>query len=113
LIGGLVPLPFVFAFLMAAMLGAWSPIAMSMAQSLVPANDRSMAAAAWSMLAALIGGGLGPYLVGELSTQFNPRFGDEGIRYALAILAVFPLLAAALFAAIAKSIKRDMDLTRA
>jgi hypothetical protein len=54
------------------------------------------------MLAAsgLIGGALGPFIVGALSDALTPQLGGEGLRYALSAMIASPLLAAAfLFAA--------------
>jgi MFS family permease len=47
------------------------------------------------MLAAsgLIGGALGPFVVGVLSDLLTPRLGTEGLRYAMSAMIMVPLLA--------------------
>ena len=52
------------------------------------------------MLAAsgLIGGALGPFVVGVLSDVLTPRLGDDGLRYAMSVMIVVPVLAAAFLA---------------
>ena len=58
------------------------------------------------MLAAtgLIGGGLGPFIVGALSDMLAPQLGAESLRFGIASLIVTPLVSAAfLVVAIRKS----------
>ncbi len=41
----------------------------------------------------LIGGALGPFLVGVLSDAMTPQFAAEGLRYALSSMIATPILA--------------------
>lgn len=60
----------------------------SATQTLVSPEMRAMALAVVLMFANLLGTGLGPLLVGILSDQFRPQFGEDGLR--LAILCFCP-----------------------
>jgi MFS family permease len=55
-------------------------------QSLVPDRMRAMSIAAISLLANLVGMGLGPLAAGALSDAFRPWFGEESLRYSLLLL---------------------------
>jgi hypothetical protein len=52
------------------------------------------------MLAAsgLIGGGLGPFIVGAMSDWLTPTLGPDGLRYGISTMAAAPLVASALVA---------------
>lgn len=66
-------------------------------QSLVQPHMRATAAAFMPLLYNIFGLGLGPLLVGVLSDVFHPRFGDDGLRYALSIAMLMELLAATFY----------------
>jgi MFS transporter, Spinster family, sphingosine-1-phosphate transporter len=55
----------------------------AMIQTLVPQRMRAMAIASISMVANLVGMGLGPLAVGVVSDSLHPMFGQESLRYAL------------------------------
>ena len=69
-----------------AILGAFSngPVFAAM-QSLVNEKIRSTAVAITFMLANLIGFGFGPLVLGIISDQLNPVYGEDSLRYALAM----------------------------
>ena len=60
-------------------------------QSLVPDRMRATAQGFFGVLANMIGGTMGPVIVGLLSDAFKKPYGDDGIRYALALTMVFCL----------------------
>jgi MFS family permease len=60
----------------------------SMAQSLSPTRMRASAAALLFLIFAVIGSGMGPQITGILSDILTPRFGADGLRYALMALAL-------------------------
>jgi MFS family permease len=65
------------------------------------AGERALVSTVMLASSGLIGGALGPYVVGALSDVLTPQMGSEGLRYALSAMIASPLLAAAfLFAAI-------------
>lgn len=57
-------------------------------QALAPARMRSLASAINLLLLSLVGAGLGPFFVGVMNDQLEPRFGTEAVRYTLSIVAV-------------------------
>ncbi len=56
-------------------------------QGLVPPSMRAMAAAVLLLITNLIGGGLGPPLVGLVSDRLTEQYGDEGLRLSLLVIA--------------------------
>lgn len=52
-------------------------------QNLTPLRMRSVVAAINLFILNIVGLGLGPFTVGFLSDQFEPRYGDDSLRYAL------------------------------
>jgi MFS family permease len=64
------------------------------------AGDRALISTVMLAASGLIGGALGPLIVGVLSDGLTPQFGAGALRYALSAMLVSPLLATAfLFAA--------------
>ena len=51
---------------------------------IIPAYRRATANAIFNLGLVMIGGGLGPLLIGVLSDLLTPRFGNEALRWALA-----------------------------
>lgn len=102
---GVMPVAFIWSIAASLLAAAWTPATMTLAVQLVPANSRSVAAAVWSMLASLIGTGLGPLFVGDLSARLEPEYGAESIRYALIALSFAPILAAIMFAQTGRAMK--------
>jgi len=90
----------------------WSPCVMAMGQGLAKPNMRALSAALWAMTFNFVGLGLGPLLVGDLSHRFEPSYGDESIRYALAWMSIAPVVAALFFALSARTLREDLALAR-
>ncbi len=61
--------------------------------------DRGLTATVMLAASGLIGGGLGPFIVGAMSDWLTPTLGPEGLRYGIGTMAAAPLVAAALIAA--------------
>jgi MFS family permease len=57
------------------------------------AGDRALVSTAMLTASGLIGGALGPFIVGALSDSLTPQLGAEGLRYALSAMILSPLLA--------------------
>ena len=70
----------------------------ALVQDLTPVRMRARAVAVTVFLINLVGGGLGPYLVGVLSDYFHPTLGKDALRYALVITAFFALASALAYA---------------
>jgi MFS family permease len=72
--------------------GMWPPPTYATSQSLVPAHMRARATAILLFFLNLIGLGLGPWWIGELSDSLAPRYGPLSIRYALvAAMLAYPI----------------------
>jgi predicted MFS family arabinose efflux permease len=81
-------------------------------QSLVPLRMRGVASAIVLLIINLIGLGLGPLVVGALSDFFEPRFGEESLRYALMLSVLVVTVWAALHYTLGSRTIED-DLARA
>jgi MFS family permease len=57
------------------------------------AGDRALVSTAMLAASGLIGGALGPFIVGALSDALTPQLGAEGLRYGLSAMIFSPLLA--------------------
>lgn len=86
-VGG-VQLPQVILF--AALFGLfgswWPPLLFTAVSNMVGAGERSVAVALVAFFLTLFGGGLGPLVVGVLSDQLTPIFGQEALRWSLLII---------------------------
>ena len=63
-------------------------------------QDRGLTSSIMLGATGLIGGGLGPFLVGAISDVLAPRLGPESLRYGLTVMIAAPLISA-LFIALA------------
>ena len=66
---------------------------------IVPAHRRATANAIFQLGLAMIGGGLGPLLVGMGSDLLTPQFGNEALRWALALSMLVYVIGIAAFVA--------------
>jgi MFS family permease len=57
------------------------------------AGDRALVSTVMLAASGLVGGALGPFIVGALSDALTPQLGAEGLRYALSAMIASPLLA--------------------
>ncbi|HEY7006305.1 MAG TPA: MFS transporter [Sphingomicrobium sp.] len=74
-------------------------------QHLVPRQMRSTASASFLLINNLIGLGVGPTLIGALSTAFKGRFGTEALRYAAVSVVGFYALATILMLFAARALR--------
>ena len=85
-IGGmLVPHALSFYVLFAFTAVWWTAPVYSVLAELIPSHRRSSGMAIFNLGITALGGGLGPLLVGILSDFLVPQFGNEALRWALAI----------------------------
>ena len=80
----------------------------ALVQELVPLRLRALAAAFLLFSLNVIGGGLGPFLVGALSDAFEPSMGHESLRYAMLALTVPIVLSVVFYFLAATRLKRDL-----
>jgi MFS family permease len=62
--------------------------------NLKPPRKRARATALTLFLTNLLGGGLGPLIVGWVSDALRPTFGEDSLRYALIVIEFFALASA-------------------
>jgi len=83
---------------------AFAP-AFGIVQTVVKANERSLASAFVFLGANLFGLGLGPLVAGVISDFLKPTYGAVSLNYSLAILTLFLVMASAVFLWTAKHLK--------
>lgn len=74
----------------------WLGPVITAVQHLVPKRMRATASASFLLINNLIGLGIGPYLIGAISTALQQRYGAEALRYAAVSCTAFYVLAALL-----------------
>lgn len=74
----------------------WLGPVITAVQHLVPHRMRATASASFLLINNLIGLGVGPYLIGAISTALKHSYGTEALRYAAVAVTAFYLLAALL-----------------
>jgi MFS family permease len=95
------------------LLGAgWAPPVYGAAQNLVPPQMRAFAASLLVLSLTLLGQGAGPQIVGLLNDGLAARFGEDAIRWSLAIVLTTTLVGAAMIAWAARSFARDLEALR-
>jgi predicted MFS family arabinose efflux permease len=77
-------------------------------QRVVPDGMRATMLAVVMLLVNLIGMGLGPQIVGILSDAFTPRFGNDGLRYAMLTMSFVALWASFHFWRVGETIRQDL-----
>lgn len=83
--------------------------AIATTHTLLSPRMRAMGSAILFLILNLIGLGLGPLFVGFLSDLLTPTFGEQSLRYALAITAFVAVLAALCFAMAANRLPEDLQ----
>jgi MFS family permease len=74
----------------------WLGPVITAVQHLVPQRMRSTASASFLLINNLIGLGVGPYLIGSISTSLKHSYGAEALRYAAVGCTIFYVIAALL-----------------
>ncbi len=69
-------------------------------------GDRALASTLMLVSSGLIGGALGPFLVGVLSDTMTPQLGAEGLRHAISAMIATPVLATAFLVAAVRTASR-------
>jgi len=80
------------------------------AQRLALPHMRATTTALLALGSTLIGGSLGPLIVGMVSDALSPIFGVDAIRYGLGVTAIFYVWAAVHFCLAGKAFERDLAL---
>lgn len=111
---GLPMLPVAFLFSVASsILGAMhSAPFLAAVQGLARLRMRASAAALFSLTGSGIGSGLGPLLIGDLTTRLAPVHGEAAIRWALVWITLTLVLASGTCAFAARGIRTDLARAR-
>ncbi len=71
---------------------------------------RGMAVAVHLFVVSILGGGIGPWVVGMLNDSFRSSYGEMGIRYSLVIIqSVGLVLATGCYLLVAHSYRQDVE----
>jgi MFS family permease len=81
---------------------------LALTQSVTPPNMRGTSTALYYVISHFAGVGSGPLLVGVLSDLLHHAYGAESLRYAMLILSVFYIWAAAHFVLAGRTLKADI-----
>ena len=76
-------------------------------QNLVPPRMRATASASFLLINNLIGLGVGSWLMGVMSDQMTPLYGEQALRYSAIIIVCFYFVAAGLGFLAVKPLRRD------
>ena len=97
-----------FLFVPAAFGAIYLGPSLALVQGLVPLRMRTVPSSVLLFVINIIGLGLGPQMVGVVSDQLAPRFGDESLRYALLIVGLVNLWSALHFYLASRTLKQDL-----
>lgn len=97
----------VFGFVGNTLMAIMQPAAMAAVYGVIEDQARGLAIALLGLSSNLIGLGLGPVMVGVVSDVLAPSYGEESLRYSLAVFTVFLVWAATHCWLASKSIAND------
>jgi MFS family permease len=83
----------------------------AMTQAIATLRMRSVATSLLLLLQTLIGQGIGPWLAGYISDSLRPSMGTASLRYALVIVGLVNIWAAAHYMIAARSLRQDLEGT--
>jgi MFS family permease len=83
----------------------------AMTQALATLRMRSVATSLLLFVQTLIGQGVGPSLAGFISDRLAPSFGTSSLRYALLIVGLVNIWAAAHYALGTRTLRHDLEMT--
>jgi predicted MFS family arabinose efflux permease len=88
--------------------GGLTPVTNAAALSIVPANLRATLMSLILLAIAVVGGGLGPLMIGAINDALKPALGDDAVRYSLMTTPFCLALAGVLFYVAGRTIAADM-----
>lgn len=103
-----ISLIFVIICISSFMGGFILPSSFAMTQSLVPPAQRALAAAILLFVMNIIGLGLGPFCVGVMSDFLTPKYGADGLRYALMSVSALALWGGYHYIRAGQSLREDL-----
>lgn len=106
---GPTPAAVVGMFGISVVTGGVTTVSITAGLSIVRSDMRGFMTAAMAFCIQVIGGGLGPVVIGALNDGLKDVFGDESLRYTLIFVPTAWLLAAVAFAVAARTTDRDAE----
>jgi MFS family permease len=76
-------------------------------QSIVPVHMRASASAIYQFIATIVGGGIGPLIIGALSDHLAKQYGAESLKYGILFGLVFYVVSSILLFTASLYIRRD------
>lgn len=80
----------------------------AMAQALVPASNRALAASLLLFVQTMIGLGIGPLIAGVITDLFVPIFQSNALRYALVTIALFNIWSGVHYYLASRTVREDI-----
>jgi MFS family permease len=105
-----VPMPWTYVGLVVAMLlmvFRMGPV-LGLVQSVVKMRMRAFAAATLFMIGNLVGGGIGPLIVGAINDHLNQSYGEQAIRYSLLCVPALSMAGALFFLWAGRYVREDI-----
>jgi MFS family permease len=105
-----IPMPWTYAALFCAMIFMvfrMGPV-LGLVQSVVKIRMRAFAAATLFMIGNLLGGGVGPLIVGTMNDYLKSAYGQNAIRYSLLCVPALSMLGALFFIWAGRYVKEDI-----
>jgi MFS family permease len=99
-------------FIYAFFIGSTAALGPAATLDVVQPRVRGTMTAVSGFCASVLGGGLGPILLGLLNDAVKDVYGDQSLRYTLLVLPVFLAIAAAAFLVASRSTDRDAAAAR-
>ena len=85
----------------------------AMAQALVPASNRALAASLLLFIQTMIGLGIGPLIAGIISDALVPAFQENALRYALVAVALFNIWSGVHYYLASRTVREDIESAKA
>ena len=98
----------VFAIPSGILGGGWAPAIYAAAQTLAPPRMRALAASLMILSITLVGMGAGPQVVGILNDVLASRFGDDAVRYSMAIVLATSVVGSLVLLLGARHLREDL-----
>ena len=96
-------------FIVTILINSYLGPCLAISHSLVPPAMRALTSAILFFVLNLIGLGLGPLTAGFLSDQFTKSYGEDGLRYAMLVVAAIASIGVLMFWLAASSLPRDLE----
>jgi predicted MFS family arabinose efflux permease len=96
-------------FIVTILINTYLGPCLAISHSLVPPAMRALTSAILFFVLNLIGLGMGPLTAGFLSDQFTKSYGDDGLRYAMLVVAAIASVGVLMFLLAARSLPQDLE----